>query len=543
MAKSSEEFDKILREVGTYGKFQKKLLICLILPYILVYAFLNGYLFLLGVPDHWCHVPGRENTNYTLQEWKDMLIPKITDENGEESFSKCEQYSINTVTLVVNHTKINCENGWFYSSEVYEETAVSKFNWVCENQNMEPLSYTVIYVASAVSPLIFGPLMDKWGRKPVFLITVVIYIIFGSSSFFTSSSVLFLFLWFLKYLVHPPCAAAVLIISCEYVVPEQRGKMKLLLEFAWPISMSLLSFVMWAFKGHWVFGGLATTLPFLIFLPAYQVLPESPRWLAATGKSEKAEKILTQLAIENKNPVPKNLTNRLKLCSETDSTNINLLNLFQYQKQSFRIALVAVTTVSAIVIYYGVTLNLTNIGGNIYFNFFILAIMELPGYIAGRYLMDTTGRRFSTAGFLVLCGVACIVSAFLPSDVTWIKVLFSSVAKFGTAGLWITSTMHATELFPTSYRSVAMTPSFILSQIFNIIIPWIINLGKVNSKLPFLVMAAFPLLTAPFYLLLPETHNQSLPQTIEEAENFGKGQKIRKLNLKNSIKPEIEVKY
>lgn len=70
-------FDYILDAVGNDGPFQRKfniifnfvLVICAAMPcYNLVIA--------LSTPEHWCNVPGRNSTNYTVDEWKTLTIPQ-----------------------------------------------------------------------------------------------------------------------------------------------------------------------------------------------------------------------------------------------------------------------------------------------------------------------------------------------------------------------------------------------------------------------------------------------------------------------------------
>ena len=39
------------------------------------YFQLSSIVFQTVVPDHWCHVPGREDTNFTVKEWKSITIP------------------------------------------------------------------------------------------------------------------------------------------------------------------------------------------------------------------------------------------------------------------------------------------------------------------------------------------------------------------------------------------------------------------------------------------------------------------------------------
>lgn len=70
-------FDSIMERVGTKGKFQKRF--NFLFNFLLVTATSMPYLniiLILAVPDHWCYVPGRENTNFTLEEWKNLTLPK-----------------------------------------------------------------------------------------------------------------------------------------------------------------------------------------------------------------------------------------------------------------------------------------------------------------------------------------------------------------------------------------------------------------------------------------------------------------------------------
>lgn len=69
-------FDRVLKLVGDDGKFQKRynILFNLIVCMCISMAFMN-ILLVLNEPDHWCHIPGRENTNFSIQEWRNRVLP------------------------------------------------------------------------------------------------------------------------------------------------------------------------------------------------------------------------------------------------------------------------------------------------------------------------------------------------------------------------------------------------------------------------------------------------------------------------------------
>lgn len=78
MESHDEIFDNIMERAGDDGRFQSRfnyifnvgMVICASMTYM------NAVL-ALNVPDHWCHVPGRELTNYTIDEWKQITLPRF----------------------------------------------------------------------------------------------------------------------------------------------------------------------------------------------------------------------------------------------------------------------------------------------------------------------------------------------------------------------------------------------------------------------------------------------------------------------------------
>lgn len=76
MAAQDEAFDKIMEEAGNNGKFQWRFNFIFNAAMVVCggMSFMNIIL-ALNVPDHWCHVPGREFTNYTLEQWKNLTLP------------------------------------------------------------------------------------------------------------------------------------------------------------------------------------------------------------------------------------------------------------------------------------------------------------------------------------------------------------------------------------------------------------------------------------------------------------------------------------
>jgi sugar phosphate permease len=59
--------------------------------------------------------------------------------------------------------------------------------------------------------------------------------------------------------------------------------------------------------------------------------------------------------------------------------------------------------------YYTLMLNVSNMEGNPFMNFFWQSLVELPGYVVGKYLSDRFGRRWTQAVLFLALILAVVV--------------------------------------------------------------------------------------------------------------------------------------
>ena len=77
------------------------------------------------------------------------------------------------------------------------------------------------------------------------------------------------------------------------------------------------------------------------------------------------------------------------------------------------------------------------------------------------------------------------------------------------------------ELFPTSVRQSGIGFATLISQTISIGGPYTIYLGQYDLKLPYVIMFLICASGALAVALLPETLGAKLPETLEEAAQFG----------------------
>ncbi|XP_026479556.1 uncharacterized protein LOC113385953 [Ctenocephalides felis] len=136
MGKRDAMFDTVMQSVGNNGPFQKRFNYLYNLIFAIVAAMpCMNIILALSVPDHWCHVPGREFTNYTIDEWKNLTLPKEINNKGIEAPSSCKMYNITDASdlhLDYNYSITKCIYGYEYDTRWYELTIPSQEDWVCD---------------------------------------------------------------------------------------------------------------------------------------------------------------------------------------------------------------------------------------------------------------------------------------------------------------------------------------------------------------------------------------------------------------------------
>lgn len=75
--KDTDPFQQILAKAGNNGRFQliHNTIFVMSLSIMGSMIYMNIIL-ALSVPEHWCTVQGRQNTNFTLNEWQELTLPK-----------------------------------------------------------------------------------------------------------------------------------------------------------------------------------------------------------------------------------------------------------------------------------------------------------------------------------------------------------------------------------------------------------------------------------------------------------------------------------
>ncbi|RWS00386.1 solute carrier family 22 member 5-like protein [Dinothrombium tinctorium] len=213
----------------------------------------------------------------------------------------------------------------------------------------------------------------------------------------------------------------------------------------------------------------------------------------------------------------------IKVEREMKDSSSKRVRLSIIGKPKIRRIFIVVTVLFAInaMAYSELQMNSIYIHGNQFLNFFFIALIDIPSVLICWYLMDKVGRRWVNC-LIMLC---CAFSLYLPflfriqHSTAVLSILL--IGKFMVSANHMVIYQQAIELYPTQLRNSGLGFGSTAGSIANIFVPYIVNLTNLGVWVPLFTMGAFCTLAATLAPFLPETLNENLPQTIEEAEKFG----------------------
>ena len=165
------------------------------------------------------------------------------------------------------------------------------------------------FLGMIVGALLAGPIVDRVGRRVVFLIDVAMFLIFAILLGLSQTIwqlVILRFLIGLAIGIDMPTGSSML---AEFSPPRLRGALTSMINTAWLFGgfvAALVGFTLYQTAGpsawRWMFASAA--LPALVILILRHGLPETPYWLRAAGRTDQAAGVERGLSEQGSATVP-----------------------------------------------------------------------------------------------------------------------------------------------------------------------------------------------------------------------------------------------
>uniref|UniRef100_A0A3P8SZ90 Solute carrier family 22 member 6 n=1 Tax=Amphiprion percula TaxID=161767 RepID=A0A3P8SZ90_AMPPE len=532
------KFEAILEEINGFGPFQIILIALLCSPRVVLplhYLLSN---FIAVAPPHHCDISSLDDGGFfgNLTQEQRLTISIPTGEDGEpescEMFAEPQFQLLSNISSSSDLPTIQCQSGWIYDNSSFTSTLATEWDLVCDRKNLTKTASSIFFFGVMVGAIAFGFLSDKYGRKKTLLASYIMSLAFSFSTAFANSYLMFSVLRFLTGFSLTGISVTSLVLSIEWVDTAHRSFIGVIGGLSWCAGNMLLAGFAFLIT-DWRMLNVTVTAPVALAVLTWWWVPESARWLLANGKVEQAQFYLNRCAKVNK---------RQKLSSNFElevsfsfmhqemnqNKNYSYLDLIRTPKLRKLTLQTGIIWYGVSSTYYCISLNISGFGLNMYLTHFIYAAIEVPAKLLVYYVINFFGRRKCQAGMLMGTATCVVINIFMPKGHS-VRAVFAVLGKGFSEAAFTTIFLYTTELYPTVIRSNGLGYTNFMCRLGVSMAPLILMLEDVWTLLPQIIVCSMAFVSGLVALLLPETLNVSLPETIDDAENSNFIYKIYKI--------------
>jgi putative MFS transporter len=336
---------------------------------------------------------------------------------------------------------------------------------------------SLVGFGSTIGELVWGSVADSHGRRPVFMVTVVIVCVFGILS---ALSPTFWWLYLFRFMVgfgYGGNIAVDFAIFTELLPTEGRGDMLFYISAFWPIGQASTCLLAWAVIPSlgWRAFLVVCAIPTLITAFLRPLIPESPRWLLLKGREQEALEVCRHIAETNglrpedvglgpgARLVLANEGQRLLPSPQDEEESSYVPSLARlWGKSLWRTTLACSLYVGGLGFAgYGATTFMPTfledkglVGPSMYQTMTLNALSQFPGIAFAMWVTNRHGRRLPLQLALFSIAASLAVFAFAQNYVLIIMCtcLASCSLEFG----WAMFHVYSPEVFPTELRATAL---------------------------------------------------------------------------------------
>ena len=362
------------------------------------------------------------------------------------------------------------------------------------------------FVGMAVGASLGGLLADRFGRRSVFAVTLLVYgLATGASALAGGLAALIA----LRVIVGLGLGAELPVASTyvsEIAPARMRGRLIVILEAFWALGWTAAAligfFVIPASADGWRWAFALGAIPAIYALIVRWSLPESPRWLARRGRDREADAVTRTF---ESSPALQGTPRRHAPLGTAAGAQLADRGLRALWSGEFRVRTGALWIVWFCVnfSYYGAFIWMPTIlfaqGYGLVKSFgftLIITLAQLPGYAVAAWLIEVWGRRVTLSVFLAGSALAAI--AFGTATGEGMIIAAGMALSFFNLGAWGALYAVTPENYPTSLRATGAGWAAGVGRVASIVAPLSVPplLAAGGAPLLFVVFATFFVLAA-----------------------------------------------
>jgi len=315
-----------------------------------------------------------------------------------------------------------------------------------------------------VGGIVFGPITDRIGRRLMYVLNLVVFVVGSIAQFYVTETWHLLALRLLIGLAigaDYPIATAM---ATEYIPRRMRGPALSGLVLAWWVGYAVSFVVGYAMSGlagddSWRWMLVSGAVPAVVFLLLRAGIPESPRWLISAGRLEQARGVVQRcLGAEADFDALVQETRE-----QTTSRALGLSNIATLFRRGYAAPLAFCSVFWICQVAPGFALRTyqpqllsafgveNELGASV-----LIMVFPVLGIAFGLFFVNALGRRVLLIGSFAIFSAALLALSVTPMSVAAVTIglfIVFNVSEAAGSGLQF---VYPNELFPTELRATGM---------------------------------------------------------------------------------------
>ncbi|XP_035780826.1 organic cation transporter protein-like [Anopheles albimanus] len=505
---NDEDTDIISEYIGHYGWWQFGWTFVLCLFQIPTTFHIFCLVFQAATRDFWCARPEHLSA-VPLDVWRNLTQPdgqcSFRDAPYQQltldlffeyfaSFANATNDALQADTVPV--ASAGCASYEFDDSS-FGQTIVAEFGLVCDRAHLVSIVEMCFLAGAALGSVGSGWISDQFGRRHTLMGFALTQALTGLALGFVTSLELYMAL----RVVLGFASMSVAVVSFVLVVELVSGRYRTIIGILniLPVALAYIMAAGIAYVTRdWRTMQFAITLPGLVLVSVWYWCPESPRWLLAKGRLDELYQLLERAATTNGLQLPDHCRKSLVVASTNgDEPEVAVTVGDVFRRKFIRTTLVMIVVwFGIILIYFGITLHLSNLGGDIYLNTVIAGSVEAIAICVSIVVVLKLGLRINLFLYMVIAGLSCIVMNFVPDGNLWLIITLAMIVKCCVGACNAIIPTFTAYQYPTTMRNLGVGVGNFAAGVALIIVPYLWLLEHVDQYLPMTIMGVFSIIGA-----------------------------------------------
>ncbi|KAJ4745299.1 Organic cation/carnitine transporter 2 [Rhynchospora pubera] len=405
-----------------------------------------------------------------------------------------------------------------------DSSVVSEWDLQCSAPALVSLPASAFFMGCLVGGLLLSTLADSiFGRKRLLVFSCLAMSMAGISAVFSPNIWIYSATRFICGFSRATVGTCAMVLSTEIVGKKWREIVSIVSYVCFTLGFLSLPMIAYLCRMmSWRFLYLWTSIPSLCYAAlVYFLVPESPRWLLVRGRKDEAVQTLKKIATLNGNLITSNFSKLQCFDEPTCKTGMLSTMKMLWERKWARKRLTAIMTISFGVglSYFGMPLNVGNLGSNLYLSVALNAVAEFPATLLTFFLVGKINRRSSLLALTTISGI-CSLFCLMNNDIIpeRVQMVIEVVSFFGACTCCDIILIYTIELFPTCVRNSALALIRQALVLGGVLAPVLVVKGRNNKFWSFGVFGLAIFCCGLFTVCLPETRGRTICDTIEEEE-------------------------